>query len=105
MVESARLVNLIETEYKTLGLVDASFAKHASEKLGFEVVTSCVQKRRNELGIPTLSQTMSMGLLFPQERMEALEKLLNEHRIELQSLSAAILNLRTRLKKLEPEDR
>ena len=51
-VQSARLVNLIETEYSASKASDVSFAKIATEKLGFEVNNHHVHSRRVELGIP-----------------------------------------------------
>ena len=53
MVESAKLVNLIESEYSTIGKTDAEFAKYATEKLGFNVATVHVNNRRVALGIPS----------------------------------------------------
>lgn len=53
MLESMRLMNLIETEFLAKGMTDVEFARYAAEKLGFPVQSTSVLKRRNELGIPS----------------------------------------------------
>jgi hypothetical protein len=53
MVESAKLINLIESEYSASKKTDDEFAKYAADKLGFDVVKIHVTNRRVALEIPS----------------------------------------------------
>lgn len=53
MLQSARLITLIEVEYTSSGKNDVEFATYATEKLGFPVIRRHVTSRRDELGIPS----------------------------------------------------
>lgn len=54
MIQSARLIALIEGEFAASGKNDREFAEHASTKLGFPIAENHVEVRRRELGIPAL---------------------------------------------------
>lgn len=52
IVQSAKLLMLVEAEYQTKNVDDNTFAKYATEKLGFSVSGSNVAGRRNALDMP-----------------------------------------------------
>lgn len=52
IVQSAKLLMLVEAEYVNYNKDDNTFAKYATEKLGFSVSGSNVTGRRNALDIP-----------------------------------------------------
>ena len=52
IVQSAKLLMLVEAEYVNYNKDDNTFAKYASEKLGFSVSGSNVAGRRHALNIP-----------------------------------------------------
>lgn len=51
MIESAKLINLIESEYTSSNMTDDEFAKYASEKTGHSYAETHVNTRRVALGI------------------------------------------------------
>jgi len=98
-VQSARLVNLIETEFVSSGKSDEDFGKYASEKLGFEVNPRNVHTRRGELGIPSHREAAKAAgsILIEPERIEALERQLAADRREFAGLAALVIDLQQRL--------
>lgn len=51
MVDSAKLVMLIQNEYSKSKMMDSQFAEFATKQLGFQVLHSHILSRRQELGI------------------------------------------------------
>lgn len=70
--EGFLLMKLIDSEYATSRLGDTAFAKHATDKLGFAVLSSHIQTRRKELGIPSNSTFSDPPTLI--KRIETLEQ-------------------------------
>lgn len=97
LVESAKLINLINNEFVSSKLTDEAFAKHATEKLGFEVLDRHVHTRRVELGLPSLRErpVEPPDLLAFAERVTTLERTVAAQRAQLQTLEAAIMTLRS----------
>ena len=78
MIQSAKLLTLVNDEFAKANLTEPEFAAHATKVLGFEVKTSHVNSRRVALGIPSRKEmngarkAMTIESLF--ELVRELEK-------------------------------
>ena len=78
MIQSAKLLTLINDEFTKLNLAEPDFATHATKVLGFDVKSSHVNSRRVALGIPSRKEVvvarkaMTVDSLF--ELLRELEK-------------------------------
>lgn len=98
MLESAKILTLIEKEFVEKGLPNIEFAKYASEVLGFPVAESSIQKRRVLLNIPTTRTAARAvevgGLLAISERLNTIELQLAADQKEFRGLAALVIELR-----------
>ena len=105
VVESARLVNLIEAEFVESGKTDGEFGAYATEKLGFPVNVRLVHCRRTELGIPSRSELRKsaapVDILNLTERLTSIERQLAADQKELRGLAELFLDLKSRTRVLE----
>jgi len=72
-----QLYKLLEQEYTSSGMLDPIFANHASEKLGFPVVTSNIKYARDQLGIQANWGAGSNAKPVPQVLLDRIMKLEN----------------------------
>lgn len=100
MIQSSKLVNLIEAQFASKGLTDKEFAQFASENLGFPIADSSVTKRRDALGISSnnrlgdplqpLINDIQRQLAADQKEFKGLTRLVLALSIRIASLEAAL---------------
>lgn len=83
-VESAKLIHLLEVEYKKLNMTDEQFATHAAQVLGFAVNRAHVTLRRSELKIPSIRDEKRAEVRKAKELAKAQakrerEKMMGQH--------------------------
>lgn len=102
MLQSSKLLVLIEADFVSLDKTDEEYAKYASEKLGFSVNADHIATRRRQLGIERKRPVAVAGdLLALSERVEALERQHAADEKEHVGLSTVILEMRHRLDLIE----
>jgi putative ubiquitin-RnfH superfamily antitoxin RatB of RatAB toxin-antitoxin module len=101
LVESMKLMNLIQERFVESGMSDTQFAAAASAELGFEVVENHVYVRRTELGIPANRAKAETEILSLSQRLESVERQLAADQKEFRGLSAVFLDLKARFETLE----
>lgn len=102
LLESMKLMQLIQDEYAAAGMSDGAFAEHAAQKLGFPVTANNVKNRRDALGIPaTRARVPDASTLNVNERLEACERQLAADQKEFRGLTTLFLDLKSRFEILE----
>ena len=79
MVQSARLINLIDNEYVSSKLTNTPFAEHATKVLGYCVTAGHVAARLEQMDIPSngrpaATKTKPGDMAALHDMMAALEK-------------------------------
>ena len=85
MVQSAKLINLIEQEFAIKKIADKEFAEYASSVLGFPVAASNVENRRSALGIPS-TQSIRM-----RHNMDSLLDLIRDLEVRIAALEKGVV--------------
>ena len=85
MVQSAKLVDLIDHEFVSSGMFDIAFAEHASKVLGFPVIDRHVKSRREAMDIKTPERKKQERIVARPMDITAMQELVSglEKRIEL----------------------